>query len=408
MALARPLINGDNLVVVVSGSGDIKLESRPIPEPGAGEVLLKMHSVGICGTDVHFWQHGRIGDYVVKKPLVLGHEASGTVHKLGTGVQNLKVGDRVTIEPGVPREFCEFSKIGRYNLSPTLFFSSIPPDDGALGRYYVHNANFCFKLPECVSYEEGALTEPLSVAIHACRRGGLRMGQKVLIFGAGPIGLMHLLVAKSMGANPIAIIDMVQERLDMAKCMGASITCKMEKNTCPREMASKVKAALCDMPDVTLECTGAEQCLQTAIHATKPGGVLVLIGLGNACATAPMITATIRELDIRGVFRYTNTWPTAINLMASKMVDVKPMITHRFPLDQAIEAFEFVKKGTGLKVIVQCEEPEGAQKEQQQMKTLEQCQQQCQQLLQQCQQQCQQLQKEQKDHCGRVGGGGRS
>ncbi|XP_078055940.1 sorbitol dehydrogenase-like [Mustelus asterias] len=384
----------------------LQQENRPIPEPGAGEVLLKMHSVGICGSDVHYWQHGKIGDFIVKKPMVLGHEASATVHKLGAGVQHLKVGDRVSIEPGVPKENCEFTKIGRYNLSPTIFFCATPPDDGNLCRYYVHNANYCYKLPECVDYEEGALIEPLSVGIHACRRGEVRMGQKVLILGAGTIGLMNVLVAKSMGANPIIVVDLVQERLDMAKCMGAHCICKMEKNTCPREMASKVKAALCGMPEVTIECTGAEQCVQTGIYATKSGGVLVLIGMGNTNTSAPLINAISRELDIRGIFRYCNTWPTAINMLASKMIDVKPLVTHRFPLEQAIEAFELVKKGAALKVIVQCEEQE--KKEEPQAKTLEQCQQQCQQLLQQCQQQCQQLQKDQKEHCGRTGGSGHS
>ncbi|XP_067871299.1 sorbitol dehydrogenase-like [Heterodontus francisci] len=396
----------ENLSVVVHGPGDLKLENRPIPEPGAGEVLLKIHSVGICGSDVHYWQHGKIGDFVVKKPMVLGHEAAGTVHKLGAGVQNLKIGDRVAIEPGVPRENCEFSKIGRYNLSPSIFFCATPPDDGTLCRYYVHNANYCFKLPECVNFEEGAMIEPLSVGIHACRRGGVCMGQKVLIFGAGPIGLMNLLVAKSMGAGPIVVCDLVQERLDMAKCLGATCIFKMDKNTCPRELAQKVKTALCAMPDVSIECTGAEQCVQSAIYATKSGGVLLLIGMGSSNTNAPLITATTRELDVRGVFRYCNTWPTAINMLASKKVDVKPLITNRFPLEQSIEAFELVKKGTALKVIVQCEEQQQQQQQHQQhAKSIEQCQQQCQQLLQQCQQQCQQLQKEQKEHCGRTGSG---
>ncbi|XP_055518486.1 sorbitol dehydrogenase-like [Leucoraja erinacea] len=388
----------ENLALVVHGPGDIKLDKRPIPEPGAGEVLVKMHSVGICGSDVHYWQHGKIGEYVVKKPMVLGHEAAGTVFKLGSGVTNLKVGDRVTIEPGVPRENCDYCKIGRYNLSSTIFFCATPPDDGTLCRYYVHNANYCFKLPECVSYEEGALIEPLSVAIHACRRGRVQMGHKILIMGAGPIGLLNLLVAKSMGAGPIAVTDLVQERLDMAKCMGAAAVFKVEKCTCPRELAQKVKSSLCGMPDVTIDSTGAEQSIQTGIYATRPGGVLVLIGMGQSSTNAPLLTAITRELDIRGVFRYCNTWPTAINMLASKKIDVKPLITHRMPLEQAIEAFELVKKGTALKVIVLCEEQQQQQQQQggqPQSKTLEQCQQQCQQLLQQCQQQCQQL----KDQC---------
>ncbi|XP_069758702.1 sorbitol dehydrogenase-like isoform X2 [Narcine bancroftii] len=347
-----------------------------------------MHSVGICGSDVHYWQHGKIGDSVVKKPMVLGHEAAGTVFKLGPGVQNLKVGDRVSIEPGVPRENCEFCKIGRYNLSPSISFCATPPHDGNLCRYYVHNASYCHKLPECVSFEEGAMIEPLSVAIHACRRGGVNVSHKVLIMGAGPIGLMSLLVAKSMGACPIAVCDMIQERLDMAKCLGASSVFKVEKTTCPRELAQKVKTSLCGMPDVTFECAGAECSVQTGIYATKSGGTLVLIGMGSPSTNTPLLTAINRELDIRGVFRYCNTWPTAIDMLASKRIDVKPLITHHLPLEQAVEAFELVKKGTALKVIVLCEE-------EQQGKSLEQCQLQCHQLLQQCQQQCQEM----RDQC---------
>ncbi|MGH0171989.1 UNVERIFIED_CONTAM: hypothetical protein FKN15_062529 [Acipenser sinensis] len=149
------------------------------------EVLLRMHSVGICGSDVHYWQHGRIGDFVLKKPMVLGHEASGQVLKVGSAVEHLKPGDRVAIEPGVPREIDEFCKNGRYNLSPTIFFCATPPDDGNLCRYYVHNGNFCYKLPDNVTYEEGALIEPLSVGIHACRRAGVTLGSTVFVCGAG-------------------------------------------------------------------------------------------------------------------------------------------------------------------------------------------------------------------------------
>ncbi|GAA6071485.1 sorbitol dehydrogenase [Tachysurus ichikawai] len=175
----------DNLSLVLHSKGDLRLEQRPIPEPGADEVLLQMHSVGICGSDVHYWLNGRIGDFVLQKPMVLGHEAAGRVVKVGSAVTHLKPGDRVAVEPGVPREMDEFFKSGRYNLSPTIFFCATPPDDGNLCRYYKHNANFCYKLPENVSYEEGALIEPLSVGIHACRRAGVTLGSCVFICGAG-------------------------------------------------------------------------------------------------------------------------------------------------------------------------------------------------------------------------------
>ncbi|XP_078285934.1 sorbitol dehydrogenase-like isoform X2 [Rhinoraja longicauda] len=336
----------ENLSVVLYEKNDLRLEKRPIREPGPNEVLLKMHSVGICGSDVHFWQNGRIGDFILRKPMVLGHEASGTVFKVGSGVQHLKPGDRVAIEPGFPRENDEHCRTGRYNLSPSIFFSATPPDDGQLCQYNVHNANYCYKLPESVSYEEGALIEPLSVAIHTCRRGGVTIGSKVLILGAGTIGLVNMLVSKAMGASQILICDLSLNRLKKAKQMGANFTIAVEKSTSAKELSQKVKEALGGaMPDISIECTGAELCIQAGIHATKSGGVLLLVGLGKPFANIPMLEVGIRELDIRGVFRYCNTWPVAIDMLASKRIDVKPLVTHRFPLEEAIKAFETTKEG---------------------------------------------------------------
>ncbi|XP_067829652.1 sorbitol dehydrogenase-like [Heptranchias perlo] len=346
----------ENLSVVLYERNDLRLEKRPIPEPGHNEVLLKMHSVGICGSDVHYWQNGGIGDFVVKKPMVLGHEASGTVFKVGSGVQHLKAGDRVAIEPGVPRENDEYCRTGRYNLSPTIFFSATPPDDGNLCRYNSHNANYCYKLPESVSFEEGAMIEPLSVAIHACRRGGVTIGSKVFILGAGPIGLVNLLVSKAMGASQIVICDLSLNRLEKAKQMGASFTIAVEKSTNPKELGQKVKDALGGaMPDISIECTGAELCMQAGIYATKSGGVLVLVGMGKPSANIPVLDVAIREVDIRGVFRYCNTWPEAIAMLASKRIDVKPLVTHRFPLEEALEAFKKTKEGVGIKVMLKCD-----------------------------------------------------
>ncbi|XP_032870885.1 sorbitol dehydrogenase-like isoform X2 [Amblyraja radiata] len=320
------------------------------------EVLLKMHSVGICGSDVHFWQNGGIGDFILRKPMVLGHEASGTVFKLGSGVQHLKPGDRVAIEPGVPRENDEFCRTGRYNLSPSVFFSATPPDDGQLCQYNLHNANYCYKLPDSVSFEEGALVEPLSVAIHTCRRGGVTIGSKVFILGAGTIGLVNLLVCKAMGASQILICDLSQNRLKKAKQMGANFTIAVEKNTSAKDLSQKVKEALGGaMPDISIECTGAELCIQAGIHATKSGGVLVLVGLGKPFANIPILEAGIREIDIRGVFRYCNTWPVAIDMLASKRIDVKSLVTHRFPLEEALKAFETTKEGVGIKIMLKCD-----------------------------------------------------
>ncbi|KAF6133059.1 hypothetical protein HJG60_017905 [Phyllostomus discolor] len=328
MAATKP----ENLSLVVHGPGDLRLENYPIPEPGPNEVLLRMHSVGICGSDVHYWQHGRIGDFIVKKPMVLGHEASGTVVKVGSLVTHLRPGDRVAIEPGAPRETDEFCKIGRYNLSPTIFFCATPPDDGNLCRFYKHNASFCYKLPDNVTFEEGALIEPLSVGIHACRRAGVALGNKVLVCGA----------------------DLSAPRLSKAKEAGADFILQISKES-PQEIASKVEGLLGCKPEITIECTGAETAIQAGIYATCPGGTLVLVGLGPEMTNVPLVHAATREVDIKGVFRYCNTWPVAISMLASKSVNVKSLVTHRFPLEKALEAFETSKKGLGLKVMIKCD-----------------------------------------------------
>ncbi|CAH1252770.1 SORD [Branchiostoma lanceolatum] len=343
-----------NLSAVLLEKGNLKLEERPVPKPGKNEVQIAMHSVGICGSDVHYWVHGAIGDFVVRAPMILGHEASGTVSEVGEGVTHLKVGDRVAIEPGVPCRYCDYCKGGRYNLCLEMQFCATPPVDGSLARYYVHAADFCFKLPDHVSYEEGALLEPLSVGVHACRRAGVTIGSKVLICGAGPIGLVCLLVAKAMGAAQVAITDIDTKRLEVAKQMGAHCPV-LVKSRDGREVAEQVVQALGCNPDVTVECSGAEPSVQTGIFATKSGGVLVLVGLGPPTINIPIVNAAVREVDIRGIFRYANCYPTALSMVASGQVDVKPLVTHRFSLEQTLEAFEASKKGEGIKVMIHCD-----------------------------------------------------
>lgn len=346
----------DNLSVVLHSKGDLRLEQRSIPEPGPNDVLLQMHSVGICGSDVHYWQNGCIGEYVLKQPMILGHEASGRVVKVGSAVTHLKAGDRVAVEPGVPREVDEFFKSGHYNLSPSIFFCATPPDDGNLCRYYKHNASFCYKLPDNVTYEEGALIEPLSVGIHACRRAGVTLGSSVFVCGAGPIGLVSLLAAKAMGASQVIISDLSSDRLAKAKEIGADFLLLVKKDDTPQDMAKKVEAMLGCMPQISIECTGVQNSIQTAIYATRSGGVVVLVGLGTEMTTIPLLNAALREVDIRGVFRYCNTWPVAISMLASKKVNVKPLVTHRFPLEQAVQAFETTRQGLGVKVMLKCDQ----------------------------------------------------
>lgn len=347
----------ENLTAVLHKVDDIRLENLPIPEPKDNQVLLKMDSVGICGSDVHYWTHGAIGDFVVKAPMVLGHEAAGVVAKLGASVKSLKVGDRVAIEPGVPCRGCNYCKTGVYNLCPDMQFCATPPVHGNLARYYVHDADFCYKLPDHMSLEEGALMEPLAVGVHACRRAGVSLGKKVLICGAGPIGLVNLLTARAMGAAEVVVTDVVDNRLEVAKSMGATHTYKVGRSKTPEEMAADIEELLNgEKPDVTIECSGVEASVRFGIFATKSGGMLVLVGLGKPELTLPIVNAAVREVDIRGIFRYANCYPTAIAMVASGKVDVKPLITHRYTLEETVAAFEAAKTGAGgaIKVMIKC------------------------------------------------------
>jgi len=345
----------DNLSAVLLAKGDLQLLQRPKPSPGQNQVLLRMQKVGICGSDVHYWTNGAIGNFIVKAPMVLGHEAAAVVAEVGPGVKDLKPGDRVAIEPGVPCRACEFCKGGRYNLCPDIAFCATPPFDGSLARFYVHAADFCYKLPDHVSLEEGALLEPLSVAVHACRRAGISVGHKVLICGAGPIGLVNLLTAKAMGAEQIIITDISANRLEMAKKLGADHTVLVTSRDA-LAVSKLIEETLGCRPDTTIECSGAEPSTQTAIYATKSGGVVVLVGLGASIASLPIVDAAVREVDIRGIFRYANCYQAALGLIASGKVNVKPLITHRFSLEETLNAFETAKTGAGgaIKVMIDC------------------------------------------------------
>lgn len=347
----------DNLTAILYGINDIRLEQTPIEEPGDNEVLLKMACVGICGSDVHYLVNGKIGDFVVRKPMIIGHESAGVVAKLGKGVTHLKVGDRVAIEPGVPCRICKFCKEGRYNLCKEIVFCATPPVHGSLRRYYKHAADFCFKLPDHVSLEEGAMMEPLSVGVHACKRANIGIESTVLILGAGPIGLVSLLAAKAMGASKIIIVDLVQERLDVAKKLGADETLVINREKYNEtETMKKIHDLLGEEPDRTIDATGAQSMIRLAILATRSGGVAVLVGMGAPEVQVPLINALIREVDIRGVFRYVNDYADALNLLASKKIDVKPLITHNYNIEDTVAAFDTAKSGQTdvIKVMIHC------------------------------------------------------
>ncbi|EDW59886.1 sorbitol dehydrogenase [Drosophila virilis] len=344
----------DNLTAVLHGINDLRLEQRPIPEITDEEVLVAMDSVGICGSDVHYLTKGRIGHFVVTKPMVIGHESAGVVAKVGSKVKNLVVGDRVAIEPGVPCYKCDHCKQGSYNLCPDMAFCATPPYDGNLTRYYKHAADFCFKLPDHVTMEEAALLEPLSVGVHACRRAGVGLGSKVLILGAGPIGLVTLLVAQSLGATEILITDLVQQRLDVAKELGATHTLLLNRDDTGEEVANRVHQIMSAEPDKAIDCCGAESSTRLAIFATRSGGVVVIVGMGPPEMKLPLFNALAREVDIRGVFRYCNDYSAALALVASGRVNVKRLVTHHFDITETAKAFETARDGLdgAIKVMI--------------------------------------------------------
>lgn len=345
----------DNLSLILHKIDDIRLEQRPVPKPGKNEVLIAIHSVGICGSDVHYWKDGRIGRFIVDGPMVLGHEPSGVIKEVGENVTHLKPGDRVVIEPGVACLQCDFCKKGTYNLCPKVEFCATPPTDGTLCRYYKQSASFCYKIPDNVSLEEAALVEPLSVAVYACRRASVSVGKSVLICGSGPIGLLNMMTAKVMGATQVCIIDVVKSRLDFAKKLGADHVVVADTKDAIA-LAKKVKETMGCEPDITLECSGAEASLQLGIQVTKPGGMLTVVGCCPPVVSIPLIEACLKEVDVRGIFRYANCHPTAIDLIASGKVNVKPLITHHFSLEESLKAFEVAHTGAGgaIKVLINC------------------------------------------------------
>lgn len=354
ISLTFTMAGQNNLSAVLYKKGDLRLVDSPIKEPGPGEVQIAVQQVGICGSDVKYWKEGAIGHFVVTKPLLLGHEISGVISRVGEGVTHLKIGDRVAVDPHITCRVCEFCKAGRYNMCPKVYFLATPPDDGALARYFVHAADFTFKLPDNVSFEEGACVEPLSVGLHGCRRAGITLGHKVLVTGAGPIGLCAMLSAKALGASAVCMTDIDASRLEFAKKCGATHTLLVGRDDSEEGVATRVLDILGAMPDRTVECSGAQFAVNLAVHATKPGGQVVIIGHGPTSVSFPVVQTVAKEIEIKGSFRYVNTWPTVIEMLSCGKIDVKPLVTHRYRLEQTLEAFEMAKSGQGVKVMINC------------------------------------------------------
>ncbi|XP_030934923.1 sorbitol dehydrogenase isoform X2 [Quercus lobata] len=314
-----------------------------------------MKAVGICASDVHYLKTLRCADFIVKEPMVIGHECAGIIEEVGSEVKKLVPGDRVALEPGISCWRCNLCKEGRYNLCPDMKSFATPPVHGSLANQVVHPADLCFKLPDNVSLEEGAMCEPLSVGVHACRRANIGPETNVLVMGAGPMGLVTTLAARAFGAPRIVIVDVDDHRLAVAKELGADEIVKVSPNIQDvAEEVSQIQKAMEAGVDVSFDCAGFNKTTSTALSATRAGGKVCLVGIGHGEMTIPLTPAAVREVDVVGIIRYKNTWPLCLEFISSGKIDVKPVITHRFGFSQkeVEEAFETsAGGGNAIKVM---------------------------------------------------------
>lgn len=295
--------------------------------------------MGICGSDLHYYETGSIGDYVVKPPFVLGHEPGGTVVEVGKNVTHLKVGDRVALEPGKTCGHCEFCKQGKYNLCPEVVFFATPPVDGVFQEYVAHEADLCFKLPENVSTLEGALIEPLAVGFHAAIQGDAHLGQKAVVMGAGCIGLVSMMALKARGVSEVYVVDIMEKRLEKAMELGASGVI----NGAREDVLERVKELTDNKGmDLVIETAGTEITTRQAIHMAKKGSVIVLVGYSKSGEMKlPMSLVLDKELTFKTVFRYRHIYPMEIDAVASGMVNLKGIVTNIFTLDEAQKAMGY-------------------------------------------------------------------
>ncbi len=314
---------------VLHGIEKLVIEERPVPCPGAGQVLVRVTAVGVCGSDVHYYEHGRIGDFVVEQPMVLGHESSGVIVSVGEGVGTDRVGQRVSIEPGEPDLSCSECLAGRYNLCPAMRFFATPPVDGSLAEYVVVHEAFAHPVPDQLSDDAAALLEPLSVGVWANRKAGTTAGSRVLVTGAGPIGLVAAQCALAFGATEVVLADLNAYRLNLGSSLGATGTIRVDERPISESGFE---------PTILLECSGHPGATRDGIRSVARAGRVVLVGMGGDELALPLAHVQNREIEVTGTFRYANTWPTAIALAASGRVDVDRLVTGHFTLDRTQDA----------------------------------------------------------------------
>lgn len=339
--------------LVLEPNRELHLRDISIEEQlGPHDVRIAIHTVGVCGSDVHYYQHGRIGNFVVTEPMVLGHEASGTIIETGSEVKNLRIGDRVCMEPGIPDPNSQATRLGIYNLDPAVRFWATPPVHGVLRPTVVHPASFTFKLPDSVSFAEGAMVEPLAIGMHAAVKAQVKPGDLAVVMGAGTIGMVTAIAALAAGCSRVVITDVKQPKLDLAVTLGPITAVNTE-----REDLNEVVMHMTEGwgADIVFEASGAPKAIAGVCEPLCPGGRVVLIGMPVGMASYDVVGAQVKEARVEHIFRYAHVYPRALALMGSGKIDVKPLITEKFTFLDSIQAFDFASAMPATSVKAQIE-----------------------------------------------------
>jgi len=337
---------------------DRKLHIRDISideQLGPHDVRIALRVIGICGSDVHYYTHGRIGPFVVDAPMVLGHEAAGTVLEAGKEVHHLKAGDRVCMEPGIPDPNSRASRLGMYNLDPAVRFWATPPYHGVLRPTVVHPAAYTYKLPDNVGHAEGAMVEPLAVGMHAASKARIKPGDVAAVIGAGTIGMVTALAALAGGCSRVIMIDIKEPKLELAARLGP-IT---PVNAAQRDPAAAVNEMTEGWgADIVFEASGDAAAAARVFEMVCPGGRVVLVGMPVEKILYDVVAAQAKEARVEHVFRYAHVYPRALALMGSGKIDVKPLITDTYPFKDSLKAFDFALTLPPSSVKVQIEMPQ--------------------------------------------------
>jgi D-xylulose reductase len=339
--------------VVLEGIGEISLRDIEVPgtlEPADNEVRIAIKTVGICGSDVHYYKHGRIGDFVVNEPMVLGHEAAGVVTAVGAKVAHLKVGDRVCMEPGIPDFGSQETLAGQYNLDPSVRFWATPPIHGCLTPEVVHPATLTYKLPDNVSMAEGAMVEPLAIGVYAAFKGAIRPGDVAVVAGAGTIGMMVAFAALAGGCSEVIVSDIAKAKLDLIAGRPGIVAVDLNKEKLAAVVAARTAGR---GADIFFEASGSPHAFDDMMDVIRRGGRAVLVGMPQDRAPLDVVALEVKEVTLTGIFRYANVWDRTLALLGSGKIDLKPLISASYPFDSSVAAFERAAKQNPSDVKIQ-------------------------------------------------------